>query len=129
MSAREILENFTLADLPDLDTVVEGALELLADADLPQIPDHFKRPLVVGSVNALSTGEIIFADKDAVIADESSFKEALDNISDIDGAILVSASGGKHAITIGKELQNRGLEAYLLTNNQEAPAKEFFSGR
>ena len=126
MSALEVLENFTLENLPDLDVVVEGALERLSDAQLPVINTNFKRPLVIGSVNALSTGRIIFSNQDAVFADESSFMAALDNISEIDGAVLVSASGGKHAISIAKELKGRGVDAYLMTNNPEAPAKEFF---
>ena len=58
---REILNNFTVDTLPDLDVVVLGALELLADTDLPTIEfSHFKKPLVLGSVNAYKTAQMFF---------------------------------------------------------------------
>ncbi len=126
MSAIDTLNNFTLENLPDLDTVVMGALELFASAKLPDTTVPFRRPLVVGSGNAASTGRIIFAQNDAVFANESSYLSALDRVGDIDGAVLISASGGKHAIVIAQTLKKRGLPAVLFTNNPKAPAAEYF---
>jgi len=87
----------------------------------------FMRPLVVGSENAAATGRILFQEKDAVFADVSSYKKALDSAKGIDGAILVSASGAKSAPGIAKELRKRGLTTVLLTNNPNAPAKPLVS--
>lgn len=109
MSATDTLKKFTLENLPDLDTVVIGALELFESIDLPQTDVPFRRPLVVGSGNALSTGRIIFSQSDAVFANESSYQEVLKRVDDIDGAVLISASGGKHAVEIAKTLKERNL--------------------
>ncbi|MFM2381674.1 MAG: hypothetical protein RLZZ76_441 [Candidatus Parcubacteria bacterium] len=121
---RELLSHFTLQNLPELDMVTKGALELFADTILPEVDyTQFKRPLVVGSGNAAVVGMLIFDDVDAVFADESSYVQKLKTITDIDGAYLISASGGKHAITIAADLQARGIKTVLLTNNADAPAK------
>lgn len=121
----EILKTFTTNTLPDLDTVVLGALELLEKVELPQIDlTQFKRPLVVGSGNAAVTGKLLFDNVDAVFADESSYLAKLANIPSIDGAFLISASGGKHAIEIGNTLAERTISFELLTNNENAPARE-----
>lgn len=127
MSATETLKNFTLENLPDLDTVVMGALELLETSKLPETTVPFRRPLVVGSGNALSTGRIVFAASDAVFASESSYLSALDRVAEIDGAVLISASGGKHATLIAKTLKERGLPTVLFTNNPTAPAAEYLA--
>jgi hypothetical protein len=121
---KEVLEEFTLQTIPELDTVTLGALELFESTVLPEVDyAKFKRPLVVGSGNAAVAGKLIFDDVDAVFADESSYLQKLSTIDSIDGAYLISASGGKHAITIAQELKNRNIETILLTNNQNAPAK------
>ncbi len=120
------MQTFTIDSLPDLDVAVLAALELFAQTALPDIDVHqFRRPLVVGSVNGAAAGRLLFADTDAVFADESSYIEKLDAVADIDGAVLISASGAKHAIEIARELQARSLPAILLTNNTEAPAREY----
>ena len=122
---KDILDTFTIDELPNLDTVVLGALELFVTAKLPEADlTQFKRPLVVGSGNAAVTGKLLFDDVDAVFADESSYLAKLANIPSIDGAFLISASGGKHAIEIGKILAERNIPFELLTNNENAPAKE-----
>jgi len=47
--------------LPDLDVAVLGALELFSQESMPELNlDMFKRPLVVGSVNAAAVGRILF---------------------------------------------------------------------
>ncbi len=125
MSALDTLKTFTESTLPDLDVAVMGALELFANAQLPQIDLPLKRPLVIGSGNAEYVGRILFKDFDAVFASESSYEDSLARISDIDGAVLISASGSKHALMIGKKLKDIGVKAWLLTNNSEAPAREY----
>ena len=121
----EALRTFDLQSLPDLDVVTLGALELLDETPLPQVDfTAFKRPLVVGSGNAAVTGKILFSEVDAIFADESSYAEKLDTIDSIDGAVLISASGSKHAVGIAEALQKRSLSTILLTNNTDAPAME-----
>lgn len=121
----ETLKNFDIRSLPDLDVVTLGALELLHGTPLPQIDfEVFKRPLVVGSGNAAVTGKLLFSEVDAVFADESSYIDKLNNIDTLDGAVLISASGSKHAVEIAQELQRRSVPTMLLTNNPEAPAME-----
>jgi hypothetical protein len=123
---RTILDSFTLQSLPDLDVVTLGALELFTDVDLPDVDLHqFKRPLVVGSGNAAVTGKLMFDDVDAIFADESSYIQKLDTMRVIDGAFVISASGGKHAVQIVKELAERSIPTILLTNNEDAPAAAF----
>jgi len=113
-------------DLIDLDKCVIDALELFAKHKLkPLNISRFKRPLVVGSGNAAVTGKIIFKDSDAVFADESNYKQKLKSIKDIDGGILISASGGKHAPIIAKELKKRNKKVILITNNKNALAKPY----
>lgn len=112
-------------NLINLDQCVLNALHLFTKTKLPPISFNFKRPLVVGSGNALVTGKIVFEDKDAVFADEGDYKEKLKIIKNIDGAILISASGGKHAPIIAKELKKRKIKTILLTNNPDALARPY----
>lgn len=124
MSNLNILNTFTLDNLPDLDTVTLGALERLPKEDLPDITTPFQKPLIVGSGNAIATGKIIFRDTEARFADESSYKTILKRVSDIDGIVLISASGGKHALNIAADLKDKGLFVILFTNNPTAPAAQ-----
>lgn len=122
---KELLTNFTLQNLPELDLVTLGALELFSETILPEVNYRtFNRPLIVGSGNAAVVGRLIFDDADAVFADESSYLQKLVSAEAIDGAYLISASGGKHAIEIAKVLKERSIKTILLTNNAQAPAKE-----
>ena len=79
----------------------------------------------MGSSNAKATRRIIFEDTDAVFASESNFESKLKHIPDIDGVILISASGGKHAPIIAKRAKELGGRVSLITNNSNALAKEF----
>lgn len=124
---RDILRNFTLETLPTLDTVVLGALEMLASEHVPAIALQGKRPLVVGSGNAEATGRIIFADTDAVFASESTVDSKLAAISDIDEVVVVSASGGKHAPIIARTAHAAGKHVTLLTNTPNSPAQQALS--
>jgi len=123
---RDALKTFNEHSLPDLDVVTLGALELLAEEDVPSFDySLFKRPVVVGSGNAEITGRILFEKQDAVFADESSYETVMSSVRGIDGAVLISSSGSKHAVVLARDLhQTRKLPIRLLTNNPNAPAKE-----
>ena len=116
------LNNFTITSLPNLDTAVLGALELFQIAPLPNINIAFKRPLVVGSGNAEATGRIIFANSDAIFASESDYQLKLQKIADIDGVVLISASGGKHAPGIARQAIAMGKPTVLITNTPGSAA-------
>lgn len=114
--------------LIDLDQCVLNALALFASPKgrLPKLKlDKFKRPLVVGSGNAAATGKIVFSEHDAVFADESTYTKALRTVKAIDGVVLFSASGEKHAPVIATYLTSRSkkLPLWLITCNKKAKAK------
>lgn len=120
------IQSFTTNNLPDLDEVVLGALQFLATANIPKLPvTTHRRPLVIGSVNALRTGEIMFAHVDAVFADESSYQQKLHEVTDIDAVYIISASGGKHAVGIAQEVAKLALPVYLVTNASDAKAAQY----
>jgi hypothetical protein len=123
----ESMSAFDPKSLIDLDQCVLNALDLFMDpaTEFPK-PNlaQFKRPLVVGSGNAIATGRIIFDSKDAVFADESGYVGKLDAIDSIDGVVLFSASGGKHAPVIAKEVKGRGKKIVLFTCNPSPNAKD-----
>jgi hypothetical protein len=121
----ESMQKFTLKNIPDLDTCVLGALELFQSKSIPKINIKFKRPMVVGSGNAEATGKIIFRDYDAVFASESDYEEKIKKIKNIDGVVLVSASGAKHAPIIAQHAKKLKKKVMLLTNNKNADAKKY----
>ncbi|MEX0917568.1 MAG: hypothetical protein WDZ93_00240 [Candidatus Paceibacterota bacterium] len=124
-NARTILNTFKPEELPNLDAAVFGALELFEEKPPCQaIPIEWDRILVVGSGNARATGEILFADMDAIYADESSIEQVLASHTGIGGAVLISASGGKHAVPIAQTLAKRKIPTVLLTNNPKPRAQE-----
>ena len=124
----DILNTFTLDTVPDLDVAVLGALELFQKEKLPRMEILYQRPLVVGSGNAEATGRIIFEDTDAVFASESNFESKLKHVPDIDGVILISASGGKHAPMIARRAKELGKRVTLITNNPNSEANKFVEG-
>jgi hypothetical protein len=81
------MSSFDPKSLIDLDQCVVNALNLFLDPGTeftkPNLT-QFKRPLVVGSGNAIATGRIIFDTKDAVYADEGSYQGKLEAIKSID---------------------------------------------
>jgi len=116
---------FGINDLPDLDVCVLNALEMFAATGLPApLKCEFRRPLVVGSGNAAAAGRILFSERNAVFADESDYKRVLARSTGIDGAILISASGGKHAIEIAAHLFGIGMRAILITHAPDGPARK-----
>jgi len=119
----ENLNTFDLDHLPELDVAVMGALELFQKDSLPKIDvSMYQRPLVVGSGNAEAAGRIAFQNSDAVFASESSFEQVLKNIPSIDGMILVSASGEKHAPLIARKAKEYGKHVTLITNTPGSSA-------
>lgn len=112
--------------LIDLDECVINALELFKRTPLPRLDlSEFKKPLVLGSGNAAVTGRVMFSDREAVFADEGNYKRKLAAVSGIDGAVLISASGGKHAPVIAEDLSGKNIKTILLTNNPDAPAARY----
>ncbi|MEX0919300.1 MAG: hypothetical protein WDZ64_00940 [Parcubacteria group bacterium] len=108
--------------LPDLDTVVLEALSLFEKAPPPAFPDiKFEKPLIIGSGNAYWIGRILFEDKQALFANESDFENILKANVDIDGAIIISASGSKSSTEIAQTLEKRGLKTILLTTEKGSP--------
>lgn len=120
----DTLNTFDINSLPNLDTVVLGALELFQATTLPKIDIQFKRPLVVGSGNAEATGRIIFANSDAIFASESDYQSKLEKITDIDGVVLISASGGKHAPIIARQAIAMGKPVALICNTPNSAASQ-----
>lgn len=120
-----ILNTFDLNNIPNLDVAVLGALELFIDKTLPKIDvSMYKHPLVVGSGNAEATGKIIFEKADAVFASESNYEEKLQNIPAIDGVVLISASGGKHAPIIARRAKELHKHVTLITNTTNSLAHD-----
>ena len=121
------MADFNPKSLIDLDVCVMNALDLFIDPNTKfPTPDvkRFKRPLVVGSGNAIATGKIIFDSTDAVLADEGTYQSKLDTISNIDGVIIISASGGKHAPIIAQAVKGKALPVLLFTCNPSPLAKD-----
>ncbi|MCW9054703.1 MAG: hypothetical protein OQJ98_01855 [Candidatus Pacebacteria bacterium] len=121
---REILNSFDIYSLPNLDTAVLGALELFKETP----PQEFNtasvgaRPLVIGSANACAVGKIIFRDTAAIFAEESDYRKKLKIYPDRDSVVIISSSGGKHAVSIAEEFAGSDIPVWILTNNQQAPA-------
>lgn len=120
-----ILDTFDLKHIPDLDVAVLGALELFQKKKLPKMDlSIYRRPLVVGSGNAEATGRIVFQDFDAIFASESNFEEKLKHVDTIDGVVLVSASGEKHAPMLAKTAKRYGKHVTLITNSPDSSASK-----
>ena len=114
------LDTFDINTIPNLDVAVLGALELFQQQSVPEIDiSNYKRPLIVGSGNAEATGRIIFDKIDAVFASESSFESKLKNIPSIDGVVIISASGEKHAPIIAKVARGMNKPVTLITNSAD----------
>ena len=124
-----VMRTFTLDSIPNLDVCVLAALKLFSKTKLPALTIPYQKPLVVGSGNAAATGRILFEDVDAVFADESTFETKLKHISSIDGVVLISASGGKHAPLIAKCSKHYKKHVTLITNNPHALTKEYLDNK
>lgn len=113
-------------EIPTLDIVVQDALTLFEKGvpGFPTVP--FSRPLIIGSANALEVGRILFRDVPAVYASEVTWERTADLYAP-DGAVLISASGSKHATGIAAALSARGLQTILITHTVDAPASRSLS--
>lgn len=119
------MRDFTFETLPTLDESVMNALEFFENNPPPKLVlPPFKRPLVVGSGNAIATGKILFAGTDAAYATESTVEEVLGRVK-VDGAVVISASGGKSSVAIARLLKERGVPTVLFTNTKDSLAAEF----
>lgn len=126
MSTLDALRGFNINNLPTLDIAVLGALELFEQNGVPKLPSLPEgQILIVGSVNAGAAGRIIGENRNALFADESNYKDVLLQSTSIQAALLISASGGKHAVDIAKHFKLRGVRTILLTHNKDALAKEY----
>ncbi len=122
------LASFDLQSLPELDTVVVGALTLLAQTEYPSV--HFSteiKQLLIGSGNAFFTGKILLRNNNAYFADENTYEEALKKYDDFSQVVIISASGGKHAVCMAKMAQALGKEVILLTNNRNPLALQYLA--
>jgi hypothetical protein len=112
-----------MTEIINLDECVINALNLFIERGLLHLPAiEFKGPIVVGSGNAAVTGKILMSGKEAVFADEGTFLQKLKASKNVDGGIIISSSGRKHAPMIARELKKKGLKIILLTNNENSPA-------
>jgi len=119
---QDILENFREDTLPDLDTVVLGALEYFEKEKTRQIiPAKDQRILVLGSQGASTVGKLLYADSDAVFANESTYKDAL-RVHGVSAVVVISASGSKHAPEMVAYAKKKGIETFLLTATKGSPA-------
>jgi hypothetical protein len=114
-----------MTDLKDLDEVVLDALDLHASYDLPQFnfPGSENR-LAVASGNALPTAKIVLDDGNTTFCDEGHYETVLEGSPEIDLAVVISASGTKHAPIIVGDLMDRGVKTFLLTCNRTSPAAQ-----
>lgn len=110
-----------------LDKVVLDALELHSSYKLPAMDfGKRKRRLVIASGNALPTGKILFQDEDAVFASEDQYEAVIKKVP-IDGAVVISASGEKHAPIILKRLMQLDIAPLLITCTEGSSAAKLLS--
>jgi hypothetical protein len=114
-------------EIINLDECVLNALEFFNDQKLAKINAKFKNFIVIGSGNAETVGRILFEKEGAIFANESNYSEKLKIYPKINEAVLISASGGKHAPEIAKKLQKNKIKTTLFTNNMDAKAKKYVS--
>lgn len=120
----KFMEEFDENNLPSLSVATLGALELFVKKGLPDVKiKDFKKPVVVGSGNAIVTAGILYAGKDVIFADENNFKEAM-KIEGVDGVLVFSASGAKHAPIIAQEAVDNNIECQVVTCTPNSPAEK-----
>ena len=109
----EKTKHFTEKSLPNLLDITIASLELFMLKKSSLSLPHFKKPLVIGSGNAIATAKILFSEVPAIFADETSFKKALS--FEYDGVVILSASGSKHAPIIAKAALKKGKPVFGIT--------------
>lgn len=118
----EIMKSFTEKNLPTLTQATLGALELFIREGLPntKIP-IFKKPIIMGSGNAEVTSKMLFSSSDAIFVNENNFKDAVKR-KGVDGAIIFSASGEKHAVISANYFKSKKIKTILVTCNSNSTA-------
>lgn len=116
-------------EIPTLNQTVLSTLQFFATNKPPTFQvDTYNLPFVVGSGNALSTGKIIFSEKAAIFADESSFKSTIQSYKPviekglISQAVVISASGEKDSVWELELAKKMGLSTTLFTCKQGSSA-------
>ncbi len=112
-----------------LDEAVVNALTFFNKKPVPKLNlKNFSFPLIVGSGNAYNAGQVIFKEKSALFATESTFKQALKKYQPliknklIKEAIVISASGEKDSVWEIKAAKKAGLKTILLTCSADSSA-------
>jgi len=119
MNYLEKTKTFDEENLLSLDEVVLWALELFEKKWVEKLDiSWFKKPLIAGSWNAITTAKIIFSWIEAVFCDETSFDECINK--DIDWLIIASASWEKHAIIFANKALEKWIKTKLLTCNSSS---------
>lgn len=119
MTYLEKLATFTEDNLPSLDEVVIGSLELFTENPPAKLDiSGFKRPLIAWSGNAIVTARNIFSKLDAMFCDETTIDECLEK--DIDWLVICSSSWDKHAIVFANKAKAKWIKTKLLTCNSKA---------
>ena len=113
------MQTFDEKNLPSVSVAVLGALELFATEGLPKTKfPKYKKPVVLGSVNAEITSQILYANEDVIFANENNYKDSIKKKPD--GAIIFSASGEKHALEMAKFFKSKNLPTTLVTCNENS---------
>lgn len=122
MSYVEQMKYFDEKHLPSLVDVTLASLELFVEK-LPKAKiKSFKKPLIIGSGNAIATAKILYGNTNAIFGDETDYKEKLK--LDIDGVLIFSASGGKHAPIIAEAAKKKRKKVQLITCTPSSQAEE-----
>lgn len=125
----KFMKTFNERLLPSLSTCTLGALELFVKDGISKMKIRkFKRPIVVGSGNAKVTSQILYQNGDCVFADENNIDDALKRKS-VDGLLIFSASGGKHAPIIAKKAQKRNIKTQLITCSKDSAAEKIIGSK
>lgn len=118
------MQNITEDNLPNLKQVVLGALELFEKNKVSNLKfPNYKKPIVVGSGNAKITSRILYNKSEVIFSDENDFEQLI-NIKGIDGVVIFSASGSKHAPILAKIAKKKKIDITLITCTKNSPAQK-----
>ena len=124
----EKIKSFDKDNLPSVSECVKASLQLFIQEGFQKLDiDKYKKPLVLGSGNALNTAKIIFEGKNVIFGNENNFKDLLSD--EIDVVLIFSASGEKHAPIMGKYFKDQKVETHLITCNRDSSAEKILGGK
>lgn len=116
-------------EIINLDENVLKALDFFIENQPPKLDlSQFKMPFVVGSEGAFFTGKNLFANRAAIFANESTFKEIIESYRPvienglITQAVVINASGEKDGPWELELAKKHGLKTTLLTCNANSTA-------